>query len=261
MPLSRALSNHVNAFTYFIISAKLVIALCRPESLNLFKASKMIITLWANAYISQRYYVLLDWTTNYINYNTHMRKLLNQEQENWLYGNYAHKTNKELASELSHMIKDENEKTAKKLKEVLKDITDAAVKKSIQKYIAWLAMFNGISEDYIRKYARKLNCPAKSASVRLESSRRRAIKTNIKLWKAKAVRVHAPMFWFSSFILHEKRICFVKDEKELSSIRTAMSRWNRQEGFEKGIFLTSIYVPGAKLLRIEATANRATESI
>ena len=73
-----------------------------------------------------------------------MRKLLNQEQENWLYGNYAHKTNKELASELTNMIKYENEKLAKKLKDVLKDVTDAAVKKSIQKNMMPLKIMIGL---------------------------------------------------------------------------------------------------------------------
>ena len=34
-----------------------------------------------------------------------MRKLLNNEQENWLYANYPDKTNKELADILTEMVR------------------------------------------------------------------------------------------------------------------------------------------------------------
>ena len=37
-----------------------------------------------------------------------MRKLLNNEQENWLYANYPNKTNRELAEKLTEMVKKEN---------------------------------------------------------------------------------------------------------------------------------------------------------
>jgi len=187
-----------------------------------------------------------------------MRKILNGEQENWLYANYSDKTNKELAEELTAMVKAENQKHAKRLSGLLEGITDPAIQKAVKRNIASLLMFESVSEDYVRKYARKLNCPPKSAALRSETARQKAASTNIKLWLSKAVTVDSPMDWFRTFFLHETKVCLVKDVKEMKSIRTAMSRWNRQEGFDKGIFLTSTFVTEANILRVEATINRAS---
>lgn len=190
-----------------------------------------------------------------------MRKILNGEQENWLYMNYPYKSNKDLAEELSAMVREEYEKEAKRLSGLLDSITDNAIRKIVKRNINSFLMFESLSEKYVSSYARKLKCPKKSAALMAEVARKKAIATNIKLWSGKAEAVHSPVEWFRTFFVNETKICRVRDIKEMKSIRTAMSRWNRLEGFDKGIFLSSIFVQEANLLRVKASINRELRTI
>lgn len=186
-----------------------------------------------------------------------MRKLLNNEQENWLYANYPDKTNKELADILTEMVRQENLRQIERLEGVLRGLTDKVLINEIKKRIASYNMFRGISVDYVKKQSQILKCPPKSASLISETSRKRAEETNIKLWKTKAENVTSHIIWFRSFNIHDTKVCNVKGDKDMKSIRTAMSRWNRLEGYDKGIFLESSYVKKANLLIVKARINRA----
>lgn len=186
-----------------------------------------------------------------------MKKILNYEQENWLYANYPDKTNKELAEELTRMIRSENQKQLKKLEGILKGVTDVEVKKIIEKKISDIIIFRGVSSDFVKKQAQKLKCPPKSVAHMSETARKKAEKTNIKILMAKASLVESPIEWFRTFVLYDSKVCVVKDDKEMNSIRAAMSRWNRYEGYNKGIFLESSYLRTARILKVKAIINRA----
>lgn len=80
-----------------------------------------------------------------------MRKILNGEQENWLYVNYPDKTNEELAKELTAIVKKENIKQADRLKALLDGITDPATEKAARSKIASLLMFEGVNAEFVRK--------------------------------------------------------------------------------------------------------------
>lgn len=188
-----------------------------------------------------------------------MRKFLNEELENWLFTNYPYMTNQQLADELTKKVTAVNQKEVKRLNDILCNIKIPTIEKTVKMHIANLLMFKGISSDYVRKYASKIGCQRKTIALRTESARKKAASTNIKRWLTKAERVEVPMDWFRTFYNNETRICLVKNAKEVKSIRTAMSRWNRLEGFDRGIFLSSSYVEEANILKVQATINRATD--
>ena len=188
-----------------------------------------------------------------------MRKFLNEELENWLYTNYPYMTNQQLADELTKKVTAVNQKEVKRLNDILCNIKNPTIEKTVKMHIANLLMFKGISSDYVRKYASKIGCQRKTIALRAESARKKAASTNIKRWLTKAERVEVPMDWFRTFYNNETRICLVKNAREVKSIRTAMSRWNRLEGFDRGIFLSSSYIEEANILKVQATINRATD--
>lgn len=252
------MSNYVKSEPLFSEKKSTLDITCPLNHIYLPVGAALKRTQGANPLYSQRYNKTVDYTSNYIPILYTMRKYLNAELENWLYTNYPNMTNQEIANDLSEKIIKDNQKKAKRLSELVEHVNDSMLQKSIKRDIANLLMFKGITADYVRKYARKLGCQKKSIFLRTESARKKAAITNIKKWQEKAEKVEAPMEWFSTFIPKDTKVCIVKDSKELSAIRTAMYRWNRQEGFAKGIFLSSSFVTEANLLRVQATENRAT---
>lgn len=188
-----------------------------------------------------------------------MRKILNAEQENWLYQNYSDMPNKQLAAELTAMVKAENEKQIKRLTDMLPQITDAHTLRAIKRNIGSLSLFEEFTISNIRTYARRLHCPPKSRNLRSEQARKSANEKNVKLWASMAVETDLPpMEFFRTFCLYEKKIIRMKDNKQIRNFRSCMSTWNRIEGYDKGIFIVSNVLPGTNIIRFEATINRAS---
>lgn len=190
-----------------------------------------------------------------------MRKILNEAHENWLYENYRDYSNEYLAEKLTEMVRADNKKEINRLDALLPNVTDARIRKGLERHLASLKMFDRLTPEYVRRYARKLGCPRKTMLLKSETARQRAFETNLKKWRSKAKAVPSPIEWFRSFHMNEIKICLVESKRELNSIRAAMSAWNRQEGFAKGIFLMSRYYETAGLMRVQAVINRASERV
>ena len=175
---------------------------------------------------------------------------LNPEQENWLFMNYANKTNKELAEELSEMVKKKNEKQLVRLNQLLNEDFDPCIKKQIQKNIENIKNSSSVSVPLVKRYARKLHCPRKSRMHLLRCNQEKARITNRKRWLDKAEEVDNIMPWLRSIDVHQTRYCKISSEGQLKSIRVSINKFNRYEGYEKGVYLTSQQLPEVGLLRV-----------
>lgn len=182
---------------------------------------------------------------------------LTSEQENWLFLHFPDKTNRELAEELSEMIRKENQKQLARLRRVMDEDFGPATKKAIRRRIDALEKFTGVSESLVKRYARNLHCPRKSRLHLIACNQRKAKATNIKRWLQQAEKVEHIMEWLRTFEEKDVRCCFVDDEGQLKSFRVSINKFNRYEGYEKGVYLTSQHIPEANLLRVRASLYRA----
>ncbi len=184
------------------------------------------------------------------------RRKLTREQENWLYLYYPNTTNKELAEKLTEMICIDNQKQLKRLKRMLEEDLNEDVRKVINKKIEAIENFNGISEAYIKRFARNLHCPRKSRTHIVACNQQKAKATNIKRWLKKAENVDHIMEWLRTFDEKDVRCCFVDGIGQLKSFRVSINKFNRDEGYNRGVYLSSQYVPEAGLLRVHASLYR-----
>lgn len=185
------------------------------------------------------------------------KKFLNSQQEAWLCLNYPTMSNEEIAVKLTDMVAKENEKQLKRLTDMLTSVTDAHVKRAIRSNINAINRFKGITPSYVRTMACRLGCAKKDVAVRSKMARKSAESRYVKKFTEMAIDMNQPpTVFFRSFRLNEKRVVRMKDEPQVKMVRTCMSIWNRDEGFEKGICLISRRVPGTTILRFEATLSR-----
>ena len=70
---------------------------------------------------------------------------LTPQQENWLYLHFSDKTNRELAEELTEMIRKDNQKQLARLNHLLEEDFSESAKKIILRKIKALEKFKGIS--------------------------------------------------------------------------------------------------------------------
>lgn len=183
---------------------------------------------------------------------------LTPQQENWLYLHFSDKTNRELAEELTEMIRKDNQKQLARLNHLLEEDFSESAKKIILRKIKTLEKFKGISESSIKRYARKLHCPRKSRMHIMICNQEKAKATNFKRWLKKAERVDQIAEWLRTFDLKDIRYCFIEDEGQLRSFRTSISKFNRFEGYERSIYLTSQYFSEVGLLRVNAVIYRTS---
>ena len=104
---------------------------------------------------------------------------LTSEQENWLFLHFPDKTNKELAEELTAMIRKENEKQLARLKRLLEEDFSEGARKVILRKIAAIEKFTGVSESLVKRYARNLHCPRKTREHLVQCNQEKAKATNI----------------------------------------------------------------------------------
>ena len=116
-----------------------------------------------------------------------------------------------------------------------------------------------ISVSLVKRYARNLHCPRKSRMHLLMCNQEKAKATNIKRWLKKAEKVEHVMEWLRTFDLKDIRYCYVEDESKLKSFRTSINKFNRYEGYERSIFLTSQFIPEISLLRVSAILYRTAQ--
>lgn len=185
-----------------------------------------------------------------------VKRKLPPELENWLFVHYSDKTNKELAAELTEMLKRENQKQLERLNLLLEEDFCDGTKKVIQRQIDAIMEFKGISESSLKRYACILHCPKKSRRHLVYCNQGKARATNIKRWQKKAEKVEHIMEWLRTFGLKSNRCCIVEDEGKLKTMKVSINKYNRYEGYEQGILLAYEYIPEVCLLRVYATPYR-----
>lgn len=183
------------------------------------------------------------------------RRKLTLEQENWLFLHYTVMTNKELSMYLTQWVENENKKQLERLNRLLKEDFSDGARKVITKKIDALNKFNGISVPLVKRYARELHCRPKTREHIVSCNKEKAKATNIKRWMKKAEKVDNIMEWLRTFDEKDMRVC-IMDEGKVKSFQTSINKFNRDEGYAKGIYLASKYIPDAKLLRVHASSYR-----
>ena len=184
---------------------------------------------------------------------------LTLEQQNWLFLHYAEMTNKELASHLTVWIRNDNEKQLERLQMLFKEDFSKGARKVIEKKIEAIGKFKDVSESLVKRYARILHCRPKSREHIISCNQAKAKATNIKRWLDKAEKVEHVMDWLRTFEEKDIRFCIMQDRAQYKSFLASISKFNRYEGYDKGVYLTSQYLSDANLLRVQATLYRALE--
>jgi hypothetical protein len=186
------------------------------------------------------------------------RRKLTPEQENWLFLHFPNMTNKELAEKLTEMARKENQKQLTRLQHLLQEDFCLTTKKIISRKIDAINKFTVISEPLVKRYARKLHCPRKSREHLFICNQEKARATNIKRWLNKAEKVEHVMDWLRTLDINDIRYCIIDGDVSLKGFRVSINRFNRYEGYDRSIFVTSNYIPEAKLLRVNANLYRTT---
>ncbi len=182
-----------------------------------------------------------------------VKRKLPPKLEEWLFLHYPEKTNKELAEELSEMLRRENQKQLDKFKLLLKEDYCDTTMRVVQRKIDSLERFSGISESSIKRYAQMLHCPRKSKEHLLICNQEKAKVSNSRRWLKKAERVEHIMEWLRTFEYKDIRYCIINDDGQLRSIRVSINKFNRLEGYNRGIFLIPQHIPEVGLLRVTAS--------
>jgi len=176
-----------------------------------------------------------------------------------LFLNFTDKTNRELAEELSEMINKENQRQLARLKRLLEEDFGDGARKVIAQKIEAIENFSGISESTIKRYARNLHCPRKSREHLVMCNQEKAKATNIKRWLQKAEKVEHIMEWLRTFDEKDIRYCYVQDKGQLKSFQTSINKFNRYEGYDRSIYLSSQFISEVSLLRVNASLFRTTQ--
>ena len=180
------------------------------------------------------------------------RSFLSRSDELWLFNNFSSKSNEDLALQLNKIVSKENEEQIKRLTEILKDVSQKSVIRSIQNEIEWRKSFRGITTNFIKHTAKRLKIGKKSFEYLSRVSREKAVATNIKRWHKQARVVDSPNDWLHTFRKNETRICLIENNDSLKKIRNAIFYFNRTESNNYGFFVTSEIIQKEKLLRVVA---------
>ena len=184
---------------------------------------------------------------------------LTSEQENWLFDHYPDMTNKEIAKELTMMVQKDIDRQLKRFRQLLEEDFNGCTKKVILRKIQALEKFSGISEALVKRYARELHCPGKSREHLISCNQEKAKATNIKRWLKKAEKVEHVVEWLRSFKEKDIRFCIIEGDGHLKSMRVSINKFNRYEGYNRRIYLTSQFIPEVCLLRVNASLFRTTQ--
>ena len=184
------------------------------------------------------------------------KKNLTFEQQNWLFMHFPEMTNRELAEKLTEMVKADNKKQLARLKPLLEENFSEGARKIISKKIEALEKFSGFSEAFVKRYARELKCPPKSRIHLVSCNQQKARATNIKKWQQKAEKVEHIMDWLRTFDEKDIRFCTIEGDGQLKSYRVSINKFTRYEGYDRGVYLTSEFIPEVSLLRVRATLYR-----
>ena len=68
----------------------------------------------------------------------------------WLFNNFCSKSNEDLALQLNEKVSKENKEQINRLEEILKDVSQKSVIRSIQSEIEWRKSFKGITTNFIK---------------------------------------------------------------------------------------------------------------
>ena len=180
------------------------------------------------------------------------RSFLSRSDELWLFNNFCSKSNEDLALQLNEKVSKENKEQINRLEQILKDVSQKSVIRSIQSEIELRKTCKGITTNFIKHTARRLKLGKKSFEYLSRVSREKAVATNIKRWHKQARVVENPNDWLITFRKKETRICLVENKDAVKKIRNAIFYFNRNESNNYGFFFTSEIIPNEKLLRVVA---------
>lgn len=183
------------------------------------------------------------------------RSYLTTKEEQWLYNNYSSKSNQELAEILTGMVEKNNEQRIARLEEIMKDVTQMPVIRSIQSELKWRRAFKGFSASYIKHVGMRIKCRGKSFEHVSSSNREKAKATNIKRWLKIAHVIDNPTEWLLNFRKNETRICLLQNEGDLRKLRNAIFYFNRNISNSSGYFFSSNHISEANLLRVVSIPN------
>ena len=69
------------------------------------------------------------------------------------------------------------------------------------------------------------------------------------------------MEWLRTFDEKDIRYCFIEGEGQLKSVRVSINKFNRYEGYDRGICLTSQFIGEVGLLRVVALIDASTATL
>lgn len=165
------------------------------------------------------------------------QKLLGKEHEFWLKKNYSCYENPVLAEKLTEMVRISNEKEHSELVRMLPCLADQELIDKVSSRILFLRTPATITADYVKKAARRLNCPRKTLEV-VSTARSRSAKTrHISRWVKMAVEVDKPVAWFRTLKLRKTYVAKFSTMKKMKNFLEYLSAWNRDEGMPNNIFL------------------------
>lgn len=183
------------------------------------------------------------------------RTFLTPEINNWLNQNYGSASNEELARQVTDLIKDENEKQIKKLKQMREFITQPALLRKVDREIKWRRAFKNVSVSYIKNVAGKMKHLRKDEGYLSSLNKVKAQRANLIKWVKKAQVVKDPLAWLRTFNKGETRICKIIKPSDIKMIRNATSNYNSNESLMSGMYFVTDLIKEVNLLRVKSIPN------
>lgn len=183
------------------------------------------------------------------------RTFLTPEINNWLNQNYGSASNEELARQVTDLIKDENEKQIKKLKQMREFITQPALLRKVDREIKWRRAFKNVSVSYIKNVAGKMKHLRKDEGYLSSLNKVKAQRANLIKWVKKAQVVKDPLAWLRTFNKGETRICKIIKPSDIKMIRNATSNYNSNESLMSGMHFVTDLIKEVNLLRVKSIPN------
>lgn len=178
-------------------------------------------------------------------------KILSTNLENWLVSSYSKMSNEQIAQQLSEKIKKENEAQIAELRSVLPLVTSGSARGCIIRRIKRLESFDRVTEDFVKKNAKRLNCPKKSKSYLSDMNRDKITKRILQEWESKAVLISQPFAWFRTLSIGGIYYGKFENIQQLTSFKSSLCNYNRGIGASKNIQLISDYYKENLIVRIE----------
>lgn len=181
------------------------------------------------------------------------KKLLNEMQEAWLAANYRERSNAELATELTTMVRRENEKAIAECRAKLEQSMSVSQTQKVLARLDALLKFKGISVPYVIHMAKVLDCGRKKKHYISTTNRKKAERSHWARLMGRVEDVKAPYQWLNAIKRNEIRLARFASPKQYNSFRVTLSTWNNVDGRAKGIRIIPTYDKERLMVRVVAT--------